>query len=71
MVDGKPPPETCRASYRNKLRKVASCWLYSTNLLAMHGHMNVLCIVAGEMKADLCENSQYLYAVETDVHSTI
>jgi hypothetical protein len=33
--------------------------------------MNVLCIVAGEMKADLCENSQYLYTVETDRHSTI
>jgi len=25
----------------NKLRKVASCWLYSENILAMHGHMNV------------------------------
>ena len=24
-----------------KLRKVASCWLYSENILAMHGHMNV------------------------------
>jgi len=35
------PSETYRASYRNKLRKVASCWLYSENILAMHGHMNV------------------------------
>jgi len=25
----------------NKLRKVASCWLYSANILAMHGPMNV------------------------------
>ena len=25
----------------NKLRNVASCWLYSTNILAMHGPMNV------------------------------
>jgi len=25
----------------NKLRKVASCWLYSENILAMHGPMNV------------------------------
>jgi len=25
----------------NKLRKVASCWLCSANILAMHGPMNV------------------------------
>jgi len=25
----------------NNLRKVASCWLYSANILAMHGRMNV------------------------------
>jgi len=25
----------------NKLRKIASCWLYSENILAMHGPMNV------------------------------
>jgi len=25
----------------NKLRNVASCWLYSANILAMHGPMNV------------------------------
>ena len=25
----------------NKLRSVASCWLYSDNILAMHGPMNV------------------------------
>ena len=25
----------------NKLRKVTSCWLYSANILAMHGPMNV------------------------------
>jgi len=25
----------------NKLRKFASCWLYSENILAMHGPMNV------------------------------
>jgi len=24
-----------------KLRNVASCWLYCTNILAMHGAMNV------------------------------
>ena len=40
MMDGKPS-ETCRASYRNKLRNVASCWLYSAKILAMHGPMNV------------------------------
>jgi len=34
------PSETCRASYRNKLWIVASCWLYSANILAIHGHMN-------------------------------
>jgi len=27
----------------NKLRNVASCWLYSENILVMHGHMNVKC----------------------------
>ena len=25
----------------NELRNVASCWLYSENILAMHGYMNV------------------------------
>jgi len=25
----------------NKLRNVASCWLYAANMLAMHGHTNV------------------------------
>jgi len=25
----------------NEMRKVASCWLYSANILAMHGPMNV------------------------------
>ena len=25
----------------NKLRNVASCWLYTANILGMHGHMNV------------------------------
>ena len=25
----------------NKLRNVASCWLYSANILVMHGPMNV------------------------------
>jgi len=34
------PSETCRASYRNKLWNVASCWLYSENVLAMHGLAN-------------------------------
>jgi len=29
------PSETCRASYRNKLRKVASCWLYSGSILCL------------------------------------
>jgi len=33
--------ETCTASYRNKLWNVASCWLYSANILAMNGPMNV------------------------------
>jgi hypothetical protein len=27
--------------YRNRLRKVASCWLYFKDILSMHGHMNV------------------------------
>ena len=31
----------------NKLRNVASCWLCSANILAMHGHMNVKCIHLG------------------------
>ena len=35
------PPEICRASYRNKLWDVACCWLYSANILAMHGAVNV------------------------------
>jgi len=25
----------------NKLRNIASCWLYSENILAMHGPINV------------------------------
>ena len=30
----------------NKLRNVASCWLYSANILAMHRPMNVkLCVI--------------------------
>jgi len=37
--------ETCRASYRNKLRKAASCWLYCENILAMHRPMNVKFII--------------------------
>jgi len=41
MMEVKKPYETCRASYRNKSKKVASCWLYSQNILAMHGLMNV------------------------------
>jgi len=28
------PSETCRASYRNKLWNVASCWLYCANIMA-------------------------------------
>ena len=28
----------------NKLWNVASCWLYSANILAIHGHMNVKCL---------------------------
>ena len=38
------PSETCRASYRNKyekLRKIASCWFYFENILAIHGAMNI------------------------------
>jgi len=36
------PSETCRASYRNKeIVNVASCWLYSAKILALHGIMNV------------------------------
>jgi len=27
------PSETCRASYRNKLRNFASCWFYSSNVV--------------------------------------
>jgi len=34
----------------NKLWNVASCWLYSANILAMHGHMNV------KVWSELCEN---------------
>jgi len=26
---------------KNKLRNVASCWLYSANILVIHGHMNI------------------------------
>jgi hypothetical protein len=32
----------------NKLRKVASCWLYSENMLAMHGPTNVKVVLGGE-----------------------
>ena len=35
------PSETCRASYRNKQRNYASCWLYSANILAINGTMKV------------------------------
>jgi len=34
------PSETYTASYRNKLRNAPCCWLYSANILAMHGPMN-------------------------------
>ena len=35
------PPETCRAFCRNKLRNIASYWLYFGNTFAMRGHINV------------------------------
>ena len=35
-------PEICRASCElNKLRQVASCWLYFVNVFVMHGPTNV------------------------------
>jgi len=40
MVDEKPSG-TCRAFYGNKLWNVVSCWLYSANILTMHGPVNV------------------------------
>ena len=30
-----------RLTEMDKLRNVASCWLSSENIVAMHGHMNV------------------------------
>jgi len=42
MTDGKNRLKHVeRLTEINKLRKVASCWLYSENTLAMHGHKNV------------------------------
>ena len=40
----------------NKLRNVASCWLYTANILAMHGPMNV------KFRWKLC-SSQLLHSV--------
>ena len=37
----KRPKHVERLTEINKLRKFASCWLYSANILAMHGPMNV------------------------------
>ena len=39
------PSETCRASYRNKLWNVVSCCLYSANILALHGSLNVKAMI--------------------------
>jgi len=41
MMDGKPLKHVERLTEIKKLRIVASCWLYSANILAMHGPMNV------------------------------
>jgi len=42
MIDGKPHLKHVeRLTEIYKLWNVASCWLYSANILAMHGHMNV------------------------------
>jgi len=42
MMDGKTRLKHVeRLTEINKLRNVASCWLYSANILAMHGPMNV------------------------------
>jgi len=42
MTDGKNCLKHVeRLTEINKLRTVASCWLYSENILAMHGPMNV------------------------------
>jgi len=35
------PSETWKASYRNKLWNVISFWLYSSNILTIHGLVNV------------------------------
>jgi len=42
MTDGKSCLKHAeRLTEINKLRNVASCWLYSENILAMHGPINV------------------------------
>ena len=42
MMEGKDRlKHVQRLTEINKLRNVASCWLYSENILAMHGPMNV------------------------------
>jgi hypothetical protein len=42
MMDGKNRlKHVKRLTGINRLRKVVSCWLYSENILAMPGHMNV------------------------------
>jgi len=41
MMDGKTRLKHVeRLTEINKMRKIASCWLYSENILAMHGPMN-------------------------------
>jgi len=44
MMDGKNRlKHVQRLTEINKLSNVASCWLYSANILAIHGSMNVKC----------------------------
>ena len=45
----------------NKLRNVASCWLYCANILAMHGHVNVK-FVAKKLSNKMClTGNKYIY----------
>ena len=55
------PSETRRAFAEiNKLRNVSSCWLYSENVLATHGLMNVKFISMNLTKIKLERNMMQL-----------
>jgi len=46
----------------NQMRNFAPCWLYSANILAMHGPMNVKWIDYSEVSHEFSKFLQYISA---------